>query len=198
MTFPQTDMSPKREAVLQAALVLIDENGFDGTSMAMIAEEAGVGAGTIYRYFDGKEDLINQLYSEARADAHRDLVRNFDRSDPVHDRLYTLWRSLIRKYLDCPVLYQFILQYESSPYLRDSVRSEIEEMEAPFREIRVDGIEAGLFDDLPDSIFKAFLIGASNYLVQKHLDGRIDLTDEMIDQAFDMLWAGFTAGERTA
>jgi len=49
----------KRDDIVRAALELIAENGFHGAPMAMIADKAGVGAGTIYRYFENKEVLIN-------------------------------------------------------------------------------------------------------------------------------------------
>src|ERR1035437_2808422 len=41
----------KREAILGAALELFAERGFHGTAVPQIADKAGVGAGTIYRYF---------------------------------------------------------------------------------------------------------------------------------------------------
>ncbi|HQM90514.1 MAG TPA: helix-turn-helix domain-containing protein, partial [Syntrophales bacterium] len=50
--------SDKRDEILRAALELIAEHGFHGAPMAMVAERAGVGAGTIYRYFEGKDALI--------------------------------------------------------------------------------------------------------------------------------------------
>ena len=54
----------KREEIMRAALELIAEHGFHGAPMAMIADRAGVGAGTIYRYFESKDVLINEMYRE--------------------------------------------------------------------------------------------------------------------------------------
>ena len=54
----------KREEVMQAALELIAEHGFHGAPMAMVAEKARVGAGTIYRYFDSKDKLIAEIFDE--------------------------------------------------------------------------------------------------------------------------------------
>jgi AcrR family transcriptional regulator len=51
----------KKTLILETTLDLISENGFHGTPISMIAEKAGIGAGTIYRYFENKEDLINEL-----------------------------------------------------------------------------------------------------------------------------------------
>jgi AcrR family transcriptional regulator len=43
---------------MYATLKLITEHGFHATPVSMIASEAGVGAGTIYRYFESKEAII--------------------------------------------------------------------------------------------------------------------------------------------
>ena len=52
----------KREAIMTAALELFVERGFFGTAVPEIADRAGVGAGTIYRYFESKEALVNEIY----------------------------------------------------------------------------------------------------------------------------------------
>ena len=52
----------RREAILAAALELFSERGFHGTAVPLVAEKAGVGAGTLYRYFESKEALVNALY----------------------------------------------------------------------------------------------------------------------------------------
>lgn len=52
----------KREDILDSALTLFAERGFDATTIPMIATDAKVGAGTIYRYFANKEVLVNTLF----------------------------------------------------------------------------------------------------------------------------------------
>ena len=56
------ELGDKEEAILAAALELFAERGFYGTAVPAVAQRAGVGAGTIYRYFDNKEALVNVLY----------------------------------------------------------------------------------------------------------------------------------------
>jgi AcrR family transcriptional regulator len=47
-----------RNAVEQAARRLFAEQGYEATSVRQIADAAGIGERTFYRYFDGKEGLI--------------------------------------------------------------------------------------------------------------------------------------------
>jgi AcrR family transcriptional regulator len=47
-----------REAIARAALALFVERGYDATTLAEIAEAAGVSTRTIFAYFPGKEDIL--------------------------------------------------------------------------------------------------------------------------------------------
>src|SRR5579859_6252433 len=51
-----------RQRILECALHLFAEKGYEGTTMRDIATEAGYSLGLTYRYFTGKEDLVLVLY----------------------------------------------------------------------------------------------------------------------------------------
>lgn len=52
----------KRELILQAAAQVFGEKGFHTATVEEIAKRAGVGKGTIYQYFDSKEEIFNELH----------------------------------------------------------------------------------------------------------------------------------------
>ena len=55
----------RRRAMLDAALVVFAEKGFDGATLDEIAERAEFGKGTLYNYFpDGKEAILFALFDE--------------------------------------------------------------------------------------------------------------------------------------
>ena len=47
-----------RETIKEAAIKVIQEHGWKGTTMAKIAKAAGVSKGTLYNYFEGKLDML--------------------------------------------------------------------------------------------------------------------------------------------
>ncbi|WP_345560993.1 TetR/AcrR family transcriptional regulator [Nonomuraea rosea] len=57
-----------REVIVETALRLFRERGFDATTMRAIAAEAGVSVGNAYYYFSGKEALIQAYYDRAQAE----------------------------------------------------------------------------------------------------------------------------------
>ncbi len=57
----QRQKNERRDAILSAARKVFAQRGYDGTTMADIAREAGVAAGTVYLYFASKTDLFAAL-----------------------------------------------------------------------------------------------------------------------------------------
>ena len=54
-----------KERILEAALTLFAENGYDGTSVEQIATEVGIKAPSLYKHYKGKEDILNALIDSA-------------------------------------------------------------------------------------------------------------------------------------
>lgn len=81
----------QRERILAAAQQCFIEHGFHGAGMASIAETAGMSAGLIYRYFDGKSAIIlaiverqlellrNDIKLNRQVDLPAELAQSFGR-----------------------------------------------------------------------------------------------------------------------
>lgn len=57
----QAHLDARRREILEAAFRRFSRQGLHGTTMREIAEEAGLSAGALYRYFEGKEALVEAL-----------------------------------------------------------------------------------------------------------------------------------------
>ncbi|MBO8177282.1 TetR/AcrR family transcriptional regulator [Aeribacillus pallidus] len=55
---------PKYKQIIDAAVVVIAENGYHQSQVSKIARKAGVADGTIYLYFKNKEDILISLFRE--------------------------------------------------------------------------------------------------------------------------------------
>ncbi len=77
------DGGAKRRQIMDGARAVFLSDGFDGASMNDIARAAGVSKGTLYAYFDSKEQLFEALIREDRSQqAERLCSLPVDRSDP--------------------------------------------------------------------------------------------------------------------
>ncbi|MBS4208840.1 TetR/AcrR family transcriptional regulator [Bacillus sp. FJAT-50079] len=55
---------PKYKQIIDAAVVVIAENGYHQAQVSKIAKQAGVADGTIYLYFNNKEDILISVFRE--------------------------------------------------------------------------------------------------------------------------------------
>ena len=52
----------RRTQIVEAAYAVLTEKGYDGTSIAEIAQRAGIGQGTVYRYVNSKRELLDMVF----------------------------------------------------------------------------------------------------------------------------------------
>jgi AcrR family transcriptional regulator len=87
-----------RHEILSAANVLFAEQGYHGTSMRQIAEEAGITLGGIYNHFSGKEDIFQSLIIEyhpiAEVVPKLDIVQGSNVPETVHFAAETIQSTL--------------------------------------------------------------------------------------------------------
>jgi AcrR family transcriptional regulator len=60
----QAYLQDRREQILDAAMLVFGEKGYDGSNVADIAKAAKIGKGTIYLYFKSKEEIFNAILTE--------------------------------------------------------------------------------------------------------------------------------------
>jgi TetR/AcrR family transcriptional regulator, transcriptional repressor of bet genes len=75
---PKLGMGPiRREQICRAAAAVIAREGFAGSTMRMVADEAGVSTGMINHYFANRQDLLTQallFVSERTQDRYREAL----------------------------------------------------------------------------------------------------------------------------
>lgn len=60
----QARLDAQRAAILTAAAELLAEQGYAACSMAGVAARAGIAAGTVYKHFAGKAELVAELFRD--------------------------------------------------------------------------------------------------------------------------------------
>src|SRR5438132_2339373 len=86
----------KRERILRAAIDVFAQNGYFNAKVSDIAKAAGVADGTIYLYFDGKEDLLVNIFREHTRNYLQSLERDLTHARRPEDRI----RVAIRHHLE--------------------------------------------------------------------------------------------------
>src|SRR5919197_3927757 len=86
----------KRERILRAAIEVFAQSGYFNAKVSEIAKAAGVADGTIYLYFDGKEDLLITIFREHT----RNYLQSLERELATISRPEDCIRVAIRHHLE--------------------------------------------------------------------------------------------------
>lgn len=183
----------KRDEIVRAALELIAEHGFHGAPMAMIAEKAGVGAGTIYRYFESKEVLIGELYRELEEKMYPCLVVGYDSQHTIRGRFIHLGTALLSYFIACPLDFRYLEQFHNSPYSAAFRREKLLDKRGDgdlFCSLLQEGVEQAVIKELPLTILAALAFGPLLNVARDHVLGFIALDEELIDRTVSACWDG--------
>jgi len=185
--------SGKREAILDATVRLISQYGFHGAPIALVAREAGVGAGTIYRYFKDKDHLVLEIFRGIDSDLKRTLLVEYDKTLSIRDRFLHLCRGVFRYGVRHPSEFRFIEQFYHSPYGTNLRREKLfcqggPQEEDPLAAVFFSGQQQQVIKDLPIVALLALAIGPIVFLVKDHINGLVQLDEGTVNATIAACW----------
>lgn len=103
----QNDQTTK-QLILEAGIDLFAEKGYAATSVREIVARAGVTKPVLYYYFTNKEGLFRAILDWTGEFQESILVRAFEHSGSLLERLIDLYRVIYRSIMDNQNLYRMI------------------------------------------------------------------------------------------
>lgn len=186
---PPADPETRREAILAAALELFDERGFHGTAVPAIAERAGVGAGTLYRHFASKEELVNVLFRDWKRRFSDRMLAGWPGQVNPRERVAYVWRCFCEFAREQPRALGFIeLHYHGnyldaqSVALRDGLHRQFVEMVAELQR------EQALRSDVEPDVIIAIVEGVFLRMHVEIRHGRVADEPSRLEQAERCVW----------
>jgi AcrR family transcriptional regulator len=179
-----------REALTRAALELFVERGYDETTLAQIAESAGVSTRTIFAYFPGKEDILFspvQTALDALAQALAERPAGTDTLAAL--RAFILSSEHEKTELDCRVGEVIA----ADPTLSSHKRARIAQLQEVLAAAIADDLGVGP-DDLRPQVAAASLTAAFEVLERQDRGLSTPPTNEEIAAAIDPILAFVRAG----
>jgi TetR/AcrR family fatty acid metabolism transcriptional regulator len=181
----------RENAILEGALKVFGEKGFEAATVAAMAGAAGVSEATLYEYFGSKEEI---LFSIAELYTRREIERMSRIAPYIHGPREKL-RLVIQAYLEF---------YESNPlytsvalltlkgsrsFIQSPSYETVREASRPIIDFVKEGMEQGVFrDDLDPYLVRSMVLGFIEHLtIQWLLLGRPERISEYRDTILDMI-----------
>ncbi len=186
----------RREAILEAALDCFVDRGFYGTAIPEIAKRAGVAAGTIYHYFDSKEALVNTLFRSCKMEVAQRVFTKFPHEAGTREQFRVMWHEMIDYARENPKAFAFIELHNHASYLDDESRAVEGTLKAFARNVIEQAQSDGLLKPLDATVLMELVFGAFVGMMRAHWEGRVELTDAVIEQAELACWDTVSNGSR--
>jgi len=140
---------PKYKQIIDAAVVVIAENGYHQAQVSKIAKQAGVADGTIYLYFKNKEDILISVFEDKMSlfvENLRDIIND---SIPASEKLLKMVENHFRVLATnhhLAIVTQLELR-QSNKEIRLKINDVLKEYLILLDDILIEGIENGEFEE---------------------------------------------------
>lgn len=157
----------KQKNIKEAVIKLILEEGFHGTSMAKIAKEAGVSPATVYIYYENKEIMLRDIYSEYSEEIIDHLLSQIYKGINGHQLIEILVRSYYTFISQNEEVFHFVEQFSSCPALSSQCKGMkgIQSLSDFIEEMKAKKI---LKDYLNDTIFAVIFSPVKAIAINSH------------------------------
>lgn len=195
-----TDMKrdkPKYKQIIDAAVIVIAENGYHQAQVAKIAKQAGVADGTIYLYFKNKEDILISMFEEKMGVFTESLQAIIENGGTSSDKLCLMIKNhftVLASDKHLAMVTQLELR-QSNKELRLKINGILKEYLKLLDEILIEGMLNGEFNPTMDvRLARQMVFGTIDEIITSWVmnDARYDLL-AMIPKVQTLLLKGIKA-----
>ena len=180
----------KRTKILNAAETLLAERGLYGLSIKVIAQTAGIAAGTIYCYFDNKDALLHELHKYILTEAAQTIFNGWQEQLSPKQKYDLLWQNAYQAVLKNP---QRLTVIDMLYFTPDQHHQEIvcldEDVFCPLVNFYQQGIDEGRFNNWEVPALITLSFDSAINLAKKVLKNKIIPDQMLLNRVRDASWS---------
>jgi len=135
----------RRRQILDAARQVFSQKGFHATNVSDVAATASVSQGTIYHYFDSKDDLFMAVFEDWLATStYQAYAESVHTADTAADRLRALAHTTAQMMIDSAEFLPVQMEFWSHMLRNDAIRERFRLLFAELRTFPGQIIQAGI------------------------------------------------------
>tara|TARA_R110002050_G_scaffold64779_1_gene140760 strand:- start:4294 stop:4878 length:585 start_codon:yes stop_codon:yes gene_type:complete len=185
----------KRNALINATIELVNNDGFHATPMSKIAKMACVSPATIYLYFENKQDLVNKTYLEVKSSYTAYAFATYDETMSVKEGFEVIWKRIAEFKLKEDAYAMFLAQCDNTPMINEESRQEGIRHLQPLLDLWKRGIKEGVIKPMSEYMLYAYAINPLSFLTIAQNRGTLVLDDKQLELAFEAAWSSIKVCE---
>ena len=146
---PRPDVSAERRArkrsdIIQAALACFGRKGYRNTTMDDIVAESGLSKGSLYWYFDGKDDLFVSAITSFFAGLGQEVLAGVEQHATASDKLRAIALELVQFWKRAEGLFNLVVEFLVQSSHREDASRLWAELLVQYRDVVADIIDEGV------------------------------------------------------
>lgn len=194
-----------KQAIINAAMNLLDEKSYQRVTMDEIADKAGISKRTLYKYFPSKSNLFVTEFKNYFAEFRNNIVKNDTDSTEPGVKMQYFMKSVFDFTKHRPAYYKLLLMYQADFFDNDLSVGETKELHEYilnittanrqfFEDYWKDDVHTGYFSSKSNSFLFQMLIAMNKlifieyYYNRTSYEGNDPTLEEMLKTFSDMLY----------
>jgi len=187
MSRPRSDA--KRRAILEAALRVFAERGITHAPTSAISKAAVVAEGSLFTYFESKDELMGELYRELRQEFSRHL-EDFPHDGDAKTRLRFIWDKYLELGAKHPDRLKVLTQLRASGKLFKENETPALAFVEVLKGIR-DAVLGSELEEAPQE-FLVLMVRSQAEMSIEFIQANPECAESCREVGFRMVWMGLT------
>jgi len=178
----------KVNRIYQAAIKVVNNDGFQGSSMSKIAKEADVSAATIYLYFENKDDMIKKLFIHLKSKLGHSYFNDENDLSPSKGTFRAIWLNHYQYIVENMEEYNFLENFSNCPLIEKVEKENKLDYCPTFESLFNRSKSSGLILNLHNDLIFSLLFSPINHLAKKNKSSNKILTTSELIELFEASW----------
>ncbi len=177
----------KKQRIILTMLELVVEQGVNATPMSQVAKEANVAVGTIYHYFENKNQIIEEIYTMIIKDFGVILMANLP-DGPFKNKYQAMWLNLYNYFIGNPLAFKFMEYVGIPPIINQEIRQNSVKHFTNVRDFMLAGILNKDLKDVNLRLIMQISFGTAVSAVRLKSKNELPMTEKQIQDAVEIAW----------
>lgn len=180
--------SEEIQSKIRTALVAeVADKGIGGVAMGPVAKRAGVSPGTLYLHYENKEDMLQKVYLQIKAEFHGVMVAAKEETDSAR-MIRRMWVDMFDFVLAKPNDFLFIEYAGAAQVLSSDQAKAVAAKQTEIADMIRRAIDDGTLAPLPVPTITVLLVAPAMHLARTNLLNGKQVTPEELSLTFDRVW----------
>ena len=203
MASAQSEKKSSRERLLEAAVKVFADRGYQAASVDEIAAAAGLSKGAVYWNFSSKDELFHALLEERidrQIEETAEILRSAPTDRPIDPEVANRWEDMLGRERELMLLSQ---EHWARAVRDPELRARYAERQARLRDVLADGLRARVrrtgpprFSTPAADVATAYLALANGLALQRLVDPE-GVPDGLLENITSLIYEGLVARAST-